>query len=165
MTEQPEKVPRLNWLDQLALGLATGLGVGYFPIMPGTVGSLWGPILVWGLLQIGLPVSIDVAVCVVFFLIGLPICRRAVKVIGKNDPGCVVYDEIAAFPLVFAATPPGWTTGLIGFLWFRIFDILKPWPIRKVEKLHGAWGVMADDLVAGGYAAIALWGTVRIFGL
>ena len=133
--------------------------------MPGTVGSLWGPVWVWGLQQAGLPVAAYVAICVAIVLLGLPVCARAAKLMAKHDPGAIVYDEIAAFPIVFAVVPVGWITGAVGFLWFRLFDILKPWPIRRFEKLPGAVGVMADDLAAAVYAAAALWGTVSLVEL
>lgn len=81
---------------------------------------------------------------------------------GGKDPGAVVFDEIAAFPVVFLLVPVDLTTGLLGFLWFRFFDIAKPWPIRWFERFPGGWGIMADDLVAGVYSGASLWLTVRL---
>lgn len=68
----------------------------------------------------------------------------------------MVFDEIAAFPLVFAAVPVNGPTALLGFAWFRLFDIWKPWPASRLDKLHGGLGIMADDAAAGVYAGIAL---------
>lgn len=158
----PKEPARHVW-DRLMLLLATGLGVGFFPIMPGTVGSLWGPPLVWGLLAVGLPTTVYVLLCAGLILLGLPICDRAGKMIGDVDAGSIVYDEIVAFPIVFAVTPINWTSAILGFLWFRVFDIFKPWPICWFEKLPGAVGVMADDLVAAIFAAAALWATLQVF--
>ncbi len=131
---------------------------------------LWGPLWVWGMQAAGIPWPIYAAISVAVVLVGLPICARAGKLLGATDPGSIVYDEIVAFPLVFApiqiaGIQVGWLTGILGFAWFRLFDILKPWPIKWFERLPGAWGVMADDLVAGVFAGAALWGTVEVFAV
>lgn len=142
--------------NQLLLLLATGLGVGFLRWAPGTVGSLWGPILVWGMQSAGLTGPGWVLVSVLIVLIGVPICGKAADLLERKDPGCVVWDEIAAFPLVFAFTPLTSMSAVLGFLLFRVFDIVKPWPIRRFEQLPGGWGIMADDLVAGIYACTCL---------
>ncbi len=159
--------PRTNRLDQLTLLIATGLGVGYIPLMPGTFGRVWGPLWVWGVQESGLAWPLYLLLSVVLIIVGLPICARAGKLLGLVDPGSIVYDEIVALSLVFApiqltGQTIGWTAAVFGFLWFRLFDILKPWPIKRIEKLPGAWGVMADDLVAGLFAGVALWGTLAL---
>jgi len=103
-----------------------------------------------------------IVACLVLLLIGGPLCTWASELFGKKDPGSVVYDEIAAMPLVFLFVPvTPWTLAL-SFLWFRLFDILKPWPIRKLEHLPRGWGVMIDDTMAALYAAVCLWGTVLL---
>lgn len=137
--------------------LATGLGFGLSPKAPGTVGSLWGPPLAWGMQQSGLTGWSWGVAAVLIILAGIPICDRAATQIGRKDPGQVVYDEIAAFTLVFAMVPVNWLTGLAGFGLFRLFDISKPWPIRRFERLPGGWGIMLDDLIAAIYAGAALW--------
>lgn len=146
-----------------ALLLGTGLGVGRIPFAPGTFGSLWGLPLAWGLQQISVPLQCLLGI--VIFLIGIPICRRAAQALGRDDPGSVVFDEIAAFPIIFLVTPVTWTTAVLGFAWFRLFDIWKPWPASRLEKLHGGLGIMIDDSVAGVYAAAALWGTIWLLAL
>jgi phosphatidylglycerophosphatase A len=155
-------------LDRLwewtALVLGTGLGVGYSRFMPGTVGSLWGPPLVWGLQQANLPGFLYVLVCLVIVALGIPICSRAARSFGRHDPGQVVYDEVAAFPLVYFAIEVDVATGVIGFLWFRVFDIIKPWPITKLEKLPGGLGVMIDDQMAAVYACGAVWVSIYLLG-
>ena len=145
--------------------LASGFGLGFIPIMPGTFGSLLGPVWVWAIQESGLIWTVYAVICVAVVWIGLPVCTRAGRLLHATDPGTIVYDEIAAFPLVLApmqlaGTEVGWLTGILGFAWFRLFDIAKPWPIKRFERLPGAWGVMADDLVAGVFAGLALWGTV-----
>lgn len=136
--------------------LATGLGFGAAPKGPGTVGSLWGPPLAFGMQQAGLAGWTWAAGALLIAIVGVPICGRAAAILDKKDPGCVVFDEIAAFPLVFAWTEVTWETAILGFGLFRLFDIWKPQPIRRFERLPGGWGIMLDDLIAGMYAALAL---------
>lgn len=139
----------------LMAALATGLGLGLIPVAPGTFGSLLGPPLVWALRTIpSLPGQIVVSILVV--AVGVPICGFGERWFRRRDPGGVVYDEIAAFPIVFAFAPFTWTTAVLGFVLFRLFDIVKPWPVRRLERLPGGWGVLLDDLAAGLQAAIAL---------
>lgn len=169
-SNRPEEKPARSLIDQLTLFVATGLGIGFIPVMPGTFGSLWGPVWVWGVEAADTPWPVYVLLSAVLIGIGLPICARAGRLLGLVDPGSIVYDEIVAFPLVFAPLQlsggsVGWITGALGFLWFRLFDILKPWPIRRFERLPGAYGVMADDLVAGVFAGVALWGTMQLVPL
>ncbi|QDT48787.1 Phosphatidylglycerophosphatase A [Symmachiella dynata] len=149
--------------DNAVLLLGTGLGIGWIPVAPGTFGTLWGLPLVWGIQQFPLP--IQCLVIIGLFIIGIPICGRSAKLMGTDDPGGVVFDEIAAMPIVFLVTPLTWPTAIFGFLWFRVFDILKPPPASRLEKMHGGLGIMADDSMAGIYAAVALWGTAKIWGL
>lgn len=138
------------------LVLATGLGSGYSPRAPGTVASLWGLALVWGMQAGGLSgLGWGLAILVIVAA-GVPLCSRAAELLGRKDPGSVVWDEIAAFPVVFSLAPLTWTTAVLGFVLFRLFDIVKPWPIRRFEQLPRGWGIMADDLVAGVYAAACL---------
>jgi phosphatidylglycerophosphatase A len=143
--------------DRLALVLATGLGVGLAPVMPGTFGTLLGLPLAWGLSKSGWPLSIQLAAMIAIFLAGIPICDRAARLFGKKDPGCVVFDEIAAVPFVFLLEGFTFSTAILGFVWFRVFDISKPWPVRRLERLPGGLGIMIDDIVAAIFAAVALW--------
>jgi phosphatidylglycerophosphatase A len=137
--------------------LATGLGVGLSPWMPGTIGSLWGPPLVW-LLQSTVPSGeLYAALACGLIALGVPLCARASDRLGIKDPGCIVYDEIAAFLVVYASREVDVRSAVSGFLLFRAADILKPWPVRQLERLPGGYGIMADDLAAGVFAAIGLW--------
>ena len=155
--EANDVTERRSLADRTVLWLATGLGVGNVSAAPGTLGSLWGPPLVWGMQEAGLAGWTWGAAALVLVLAGVPICGRASVILRRKDPGCVVFDEIAAFPVVFAVTHVDWATALAGFALFRLFDVWKPWPIRRFEQLPGGWGVMADDLVAAVYAALGLW--------
>ena len=155
MSEQLSSEP-LRVVDRGILFVAEGCGLGRSPVMPGTCGSLWGLLLGWllgqeipawwGRLGIGL----------VMFLAGIPLCGRAARLRGRSDPGSVVWDEIAAFPVVYAFVPINWQTLLYGFVLFRVFDIYKPPPVCTVERLHGGLGIMLDDTVAAVWATIVL---------
>lgn len=95
-------------------------------------------------------------------LIGIPICTRGSKLIGRKDPGEVVWDELAAMPIVFCFSSVSVSSLIFGFLWFRLFDIWKPWPIRKLQDLPGGLGVMIDDVLAALLAACCLYGTMHV---
>ncbi|MCG8583227.1 MAG: phosphatidylglycerophosphatase A [Pirellulales bacterium] len=151
-----------------AILAATVLGVGWLRPAPGTWGSLAGLPLAWLVVQIpdaaGVPaVVIQAVVASVIFAIGIPICTAASRQLGIKDPGMVVYDEWAAMPFVFLLVPQGnpWIW-LAGFGLFRLFDISKPPPIKKLEKLGEGLGVMIDDLMAAVYANVALQLLVRL---
>ncbi|MCX7419447.1 MAG: phosphatidylglycerophosphatase A [Planctomycetia bacterium] len=148
------------WLDGLAWLYATGAGVGLCPKAPGTAGSVWGPLLVCGWQWFDRPLHESVALTLVCIAIGVAAAGRVASKQRCEDPGFVVCDEIVAFAIVFAGVNVSWLTGLIGFVWFRVFDIAKPWPISRLERLPGGWGIMADDLLAGAFAAAALRGTL-----
>ena len=99
-----------------------------------------------------------------FILVGIRLCTRAGQLLGRTDPPSVVWDEIAAFPIVFAGVPLTPWTAVLGFLWFRLFDISKPFPVNRLERLPAGWGVMCDDLMAGVYAALGLRATIWLLG-
>lgn len=151
----------MSFRDRLVLFLATGCGLGWIPVAPGTFGSLGGLVLVYGLNY--LPMGGYIAAEVAFIVLGVWICTRAGQLLGKVDPGSVVWDEIAAFPIVFAGVVLTPWTAVLGFVWFRLFDISKPFPINRLEKLSGGWGVMADDLMAGVFAAFGLRATIWLW--
>lgn len=148
--------------DQIVLFLATGCGLGWIPVAPGTFGSLGGLVLVYGLSQ--LPPWGYIAGEVVVIAVGIWLCTRAGQLLGRLDPPSVVWDEIAAFPIVFAGVMLNPWTAVLGFLWFRLFDIAKPFPINRLERLPAGWGVMSDDLMAGMFAAIGLHATIWLGG-
>lgn len=138
-------------LDRVLVPLAHGFGLGLIKPAPGTWGSL-----------LGLPIAaflgqqtpaIGWAIWIVMFLIGVVTCDAAARHFARKDPGECVIDEYVAIPMIALIIPMGWTTLLLTFGLFRLFDIWKPWPIKAVEKIPGGWGVMADDIVAAGYAA------------
>ncbi len=136
--------------------LALGFGSGLAPRAPGTAGTLLAVPLAWGLKT--LPPGLFAGVLVAAFLLGVLVCDRVGRRLGVTDHGAMVWDEFVGYWVAVALVPnaPGWL--LAGFVLFRFFDILKPWPIGPLEKrLPGGWGVMVDDVVAGGVTAALLW--------
>jgi phosphatidylglycerophosphatase A len=140
--------------------VSTGLGVGHAPLVPGTFGSMLGVVL-YGLLAWagGWPAALaGLAVVTALGFWSAGITERAV---GRRDPGLIVIDEVAGQMLSLIFLPR--TVGVLaaGFLLFRVFDILKPFPARRLEALPGGSGIMADDLMAGLYANLLLQALVR----
>ena len=128
--------------------LAGGFGTGLAPRAPGTFGTVAG-VAVY-LLMSGLPVLVYIIVTAALFLAGIWICGRAAADLGEHDHGSIVFDEIVGYLVTMIAVPatPIWI--IAGFALFRLFDILKPWPIRLLDRrVHGGFGIMLDDLVAG----------------
>lgn len=138
----------------LAIALATALGAGFAPKAPGTYGSAVG-LLLWWLLPTS-PV-VQAVVIVVVFLLGSWSGSEAERYFRKSDPGQVVIDEVLGQLMTMWMNPvSGWLGALLGFGLFRLMDIVKPWPARQLEALHGGFGIMADDAMAGVYANLAL---------
>ena len=146
--------------DRIILFTAEGFGLGRISFAPGTWGSLWGIPLGWTLGHFDTNWWQRLIIGLVMFVVGVPICGIAARLRDKKDPGSVVWDEIAAFPLVFAFAPLTgdnlWQVLGLGFVLFRIFDIWKPPPARHCDRLEGGFGIMVDDTVAAVYAAAAL---------
>jgi phosphatidylglycerophosphatase A len=142
-------------VTRLAVFLATAGYAGYFPIAPGTVGSAIG-LLVYGLVWWTQSVAVEVSLIVILFAVGVWAGTSAERYFGGIDPGPIVLDEVVGMLITLAFIPVGWTAIVAGFVLFRIFDVLKPFPAARLEKLHGGLGVMADDAVAALYANVSL---------
>jgi phosphatidylglycerophosphatase A len=146
---------------RLGLAVATSLGVGYVPVASGTFGSAAGLVL-WALLPSTLVVQ--ATAIVVLFVVGSWSGSVAERHFGRTDPGEVVVDEVMGMLLTLFLTGVGWTGAVAGFLLFRVFDIVKPFPARRLEHLPGGVGVMADDAMAAIYANIALRAALALIG-
>ena len=144
-----------GWRERAMLTVATMGPCGHAPAAPGTFGSAAGLLLFWGVRASG-SAAVEAAVLIAVTAIGVAAATRAESVSGRRDPGLIVIDETAGMLLTLAAVPVGLGGAAVGFLAFRLFDIVKPFPARQAERLPGGWGVMADDLVAGLYAQALL---------
>ena len=130
-------------MTRLAVFVATVAYCGYFPIAPGTVGSAAGLI-------------------VTVFAAGVWAATEAERFFGGIDPGPVVIDEVLGMLVTLAFMPVGVAAAIAGFVLFRIFDVIKPYPANRFERLHGGFGVMADDAMAAVYANLVLRGVVYL---
>lgn len=173
----PAASARKPWLS---LFFATAGGAGYLPAVPGTWGSIVG-VLIYGLLcRFATPLDLYVhdtyyvlpfspwaiPLALLIALAGVAASSRVARFTGKKDPQIVVIDEVSGqfITYLLALAPLNWKYLLLGFILFRGFDVWKPFPARQAEALPGGWGIMADDWIAGIYAAIGLW-IARGFGL
>ncbi len=145
-------------MNRLAVTLATWFGCGYFPWGPGTAGSLAAVLIAVGLHTYLGAGRMTLAVLVMIFLLpGIWASSRTARVLKIEDPSIVVVDEVLGQWLtLLGASTLNWKTFLAAFLLFRLFDIWKPWPIRRLENLPEGTGIVVDDLGAGVYGAIVL---------
>ena len=134
---------------RLLANLATLGPVGHFPKAPGTLGTLACVPVVWALGVLSVPWPVYLALTLAVIVLGTIASSKAEEIIGKKDPGSVVIDEFAGYMVSMAFLPATWQYLLAAFILFRFFDIVKPPPIRSLEKLGGGPGIMADDLLAG----------------
>ncbi|MBL1292357.1 MAG: phosphatidylglycerophosphatase A [Thiotrichales bacterium] len=142
-----------NPIHALSLGFGTGLA----PKAPGTFGTLVGVALYWLLCSLQLSLTVYIAITVLCFVLGVWLCGYTAKALGVHDHPAIVWDEVVGYLITMTFAPSGWLWMLIGFALFRLFDIWKPWPIRVIDRsVHGGFGIMFDDVLAGVYAAIIL---------
>ncbi len=136
--------------------IATGFGLGYSPVAPGTVGTIWGVLIVLLLFpRIGL--TAQIVASVVMTVVAVPICDAAEAVFKTKDDGRIVADEYLTFPicligLVGPDVGVRWWVVLVAFLTCRAFDIFKPAPAKQIQVLNGGLGIVADDVVASLYS-------------
>lgn len=141
--------------------LAFGFGSGLFAKAPGTAGTLLG-ILAWMFL-VNLSLVTYIIVIVIAALAGIYFCGKTARDLNVHDHSGIVWDEIVGIWLAMILVPVTWGWIFVSFLLFRFFDILKPWPISWIDKnISGGIGIMADDLLAGGFTAIVLYVTMKI---
>jgi len=148
--------------DPLLL-LAFGFGSGKSPVAPGTFGTVVG-VLCFPVLAL-LPLPAYVGVVLLLSVLGIWVCDHASKKLGVHDHGGIVFDEMAGYWLAMTAFPVTWQWMLLGFVLFRFFDIVKPWPIRWLDRrVQGGFGIMVDDLLAGVFAWLVMFGVQRLLG-
>lgn len=144
-------------MQKFSVWVSTFGGVGFFKHAPGTLGSLtslliWAPCLFWGA-----PIWVRLALIIGLFLIGCWSTANSIPILKNQDPKEVVIDEVVGQGLALLLCPPSWFALGAGFVLFRLFDILKPWPISWVDrKVKNSFGVMLDDVLAGVFACVIL---------
>jgi phosphatidylglycerophosphatase A len=145
----------MNFKDEAVIFVATGCYLGKIPVAPGTAGSLLGILGCWALSPI--PLSLSAPAVVIFIFLAIGIASKAEKLLKESDPGCIVIDEIAGMIIVLLGLPFNWVTVAVGFISFRLLDVLKPFPIGHLERrLSGGVGVVIDDVAAGIMANLVL---------
>ena len=161
--------PKASPIPRSAMGrpemwLATGFGAGLSPRAPGTVGSLVGVAIYLALA--GLPLAAYLGVVLVLAVAGVILCERAGRILGVADHPGIVWDEIVGMLITLAGTPPSWQGVVLGFALFRLFDIMKPWPVAAIDRrVRGGLGVMLDDVMAALYALAILQILRHTFGI
>jgi len=134
---------------------AVGFGAGFAKKAPGTVGTIMGIPIYLLTSAGGFPVF--VVLTVLFSLLGIYLCGETAKALGVHDHPGIVWDEIVGFMVTMLLVPFSWSAVFVGFVLFRFFDIIKPWPISYVDKhIDGGLGIMLDDLLAGLFSALIL---------
>lgn len=142
-----------NPVHLLALGFGSGLG----PKAPGTWGTLAA--LPFYYLMMDLSLATYLILTVLITVIGFWLCDKTAKDMAVHDHGAIVWDEIAGMLITMIAAPVSWPALIVGFALFRLFDILKPWPIKVLDRhVKGGFGIMIDDVLAGIFAALCLQG-------
>lgn len=148
--------PRALWLKSPTHFLSFGFGSGLAPVAPGTFGTL-AAVPLYYLLR-PLPATAYVIVAALLFAIGISVCTRTTRALGVHDHSAIVWDEVVGFLLTMTAAPAVWWAPVVGFVGFRLFDILKPWPIRWIDRrVEGGLGIMLDDVLA----AVPAWAMVQ----
>ena len=148
-------------MTRLAVFIATVGYCGYFPIAPGTVGSAAGLVfylLVWWAQS---PVF-EAGLILLLFAVGVWAGTTSERYFGGIDPGPIVLDEVVGMLITLALHPVNIWGAIVGFFIFRVLDVVKPWPARRLELLPGGFGVVLDDMMAGVYGNLMVWGLVTL---
>ncbi|HEY6617072.1 MAG TPA: phosphatidylglycerophosphatase A [Vicinamibacterales bacterium] len=140
---------------RLGLFIATCGYLGYVPVAPGTFGSAAGLVVLAAVRWSGSP-ALELTVIILLFAVGVWSANAAERHFGGVDPAPVILDEVVGMLITLAFLPVNITGAIVGFLLFRLFDVVKPWPANRLEALHGGLGVMADDAMAGVYGNVAM---------
>lgn len=151
-------------MKKLILAIGTGLGVGYIPFFPGTIGTLWGVSIYVGLKLITHSLIWQLIVILIIFSLGVWISGKCESFLQKKDHPAIVIDEIAGMLVALTGISCSFYFILLGFIFFRLFDIVKPFHIEKLQELKSGWGVMSDDLAVGILTNLFLRALISILG-
>ncbi len=161
MSQQP-KIDFFNRTlkEKIIIFISLGFGTGFIKFAPGTWGTLPGVAFAYFLMPYPI---IHILSIIIISLVGIWFCDKASEILKVHDYGGIVIDEIAGVMITFLFFTPSWYILILGFIWFRFFDIIKPFPIRWIDKkVSGGFGIMVDDTVAGIFAWISLWISIFI---
>lgn len=148
------------WQEKLILFFAFGFGSGFIRPASGTWGTIPGVVIAYWLMP---HLLLHLAIFLLITIVGIWLCEKASTLLGVHDHRGIVIDEISGMLLTLLCFEPTLLTLVLGFFWFRVFDILKPWPIRWIDqKIHGGLGIMLDDLIAGVFAWVALYVSLEL---
>ena len=151
----------MNVKQKTTMFLATGCFVGNISVAPGTFGSMLGLPLAFLLSKIDWKAALFLIILFIFF--SIRIAETAANILASEDPGCIVIDEIVGITVTFIGLPFNMVNVVLGFVFFRAIDILKPYPIKSIEKkLSGGMGIVMDDVAAGIYSNMLLRGATFI---
>jgi phosphatidylglycerophosphatase A len=143
---------------------ALGFGSGLAPRAPGTAGTLVGVLLDPLLRPLGL--ELRILVVALMFGLGVWLCGASARRLGVHDHPAIVWDEIVGYLALMLVVPAGWGWAMAGFVVFRFFDIVKPWPIRQLDHgVKGGVGIMVDDVMAAAWGALVLLGMMYALGI
>jgi phosphatidylglycerophosphatase A len=148
------------FLRRVGVFIATCAHVGYAPVAPGTFGSVVG-LGIYYLVRRQASTAVELGTIAVIVVIGLWSATEAEHHFGGIDPGPVVIDEVIGMLITLALHPVNVAGAILGFFIFRVLDVVKPWPARRLEHLPGGFGVVLDDVMAGIYGNLLMWGLVR----
>jgi phosphatidylglycerophosphatase A len=147
-------------MNRIKLGIVSCLYLGCSPVAPGTAGTLGGVAIAWALRGSAHYLWLSLAVAALLYAVGRSLGDWSEKYAGEKDPGIFVLDEVIGYLITVAwLRGPSWLGLLVGFLVFRLFDIFKPWPAHRMERLGGGDGILLDDVVSG------IWGLLTMCGL
>jgi phosphatidylglycerophosphatase A len=149
------------FLRRLGVFIATCAHVGYAPVAPGTFGSAVG-LAVYYLVRRQASTAVELGAIALILVVGLWSATEAEHHFGGIDPGPVVIDEVIGMLITLALHPVNVAGAIVGFFIFRVLDVVKPWPARRLELLPGGFGVVLDDVMAGVYGNLLMWGLVRL---
>jgi phosphatidylglycerophosphatase A len=156
------KLSAIQIIRDPMLFLAFGFGSGLSRYMPGTIGTLAAVPVYWLLIQFDN--IIYSALTILSIIVGIKLCDYAASKLKVHDFGGIVWDEVAGFLITMWLVPFSWINVVYGFILFRFFDIIKPWPIKWIDHhVHGGFGIMLDDVLAGVFALICLHAALWLF--
>lgn len=148
--------PPSSVTTRLAVFICTFGYIGYFPVAPGTAGSVAGLVLFGALRAAGFGWGVDAALIATLLALGIWSGTHAERHFGRTDPGPGVIDEVVGMLVTLFLIPVSWGTALTGFVVFRVLDVLKPYPARQFERFHGGMGMMADDVMSAAYGNLVM---------